>query len=236
MKFTLDHVLEICKVEYGLDADKSDMDFLIEQEVKEKKRDSDYDLGFCVGKFTPTEKTYRNYRLYMGFMRDLLLTYNYLRGKLPIIVGWTNNTKKIFFDDVSLAYAFKKSEMGYSGTNDLANINNRTDHKLFRLVGRIETRANTHWERKFPNWGEVIDELGSHKKVIENLGGILTYDIVKKTLSGNPYTSTRGGNRNGLEFPKEKIELIQRASEQLGDARKVAQKVGCCLCSVYKYK
>jgi len=190
---TIDDIIDACKNEkYGLNITDENRsmyhDFLTRHKelvkYKIKKAKPDADLN---------DKKTKEHIFYL--LRDLTLTFAYLMGDLPITAGWKDDqedhTKTKRIKSVKDLYLLRRSEIGFGREGKEAK--RKTDQNLYALVGR----CYGHRKRLgYGAWGDLIDEAGKDKYVVERYGKEITNQMVRESHSENELTFDHGGFRH----------------------------------------
>lgn len=85
----------------------------------------------------------------------------------------------------------------------------KTDKHLFSVYNLFQVNHSRDQYKDFwPNWGQVIDELGKDREVVKYFRQKITYEMVKGCKSPNPLTFNHGGDRKSKKFRDYKPSII----------------------------
>lgn len=85
----------------------------------------------------------------------------------------------------------------------------KTDEHLFSLYNLFQVNHSRDQCKDFwPNWSQVIDELGKGIVIVKYFGQKITYEMVKKCESPNPLTFNHGGDRYNKNFRDFNLSMI----------------------------
>lgn len=194
---SIEDVIKDCESRYHINFD--DPEYYLGFISRQLKQNKDYKLNSRDEPFSTSTR-----HPYVAILSDNLLLFSYITGKNIIIAGYKGAEQEKKILSVSDLYLLRPAEIGSTGGSLSYEDRIRsselmiTDQRLWRLYVTIRGRKKYLKEIygiNAKNWNETITELGQDEEVIRHFGQIISYEMVQKCHSPNPYVYDYGGNR-----------------------------------------